>query len=402
MRFGNVNVFAIELAPVRPGWRWRAPPDRGPWARLQIWIQGTNVTEYNIAGSSELEPGPYVPLAPIADWLVRNAKFITNEERPAVYSTSEDVQRSWERWIELSPPDGIDPDSWDDARFAWVKRHFLRTGSDGSWLPDLAFVRIEDRLWISIGRKPVAGDLQPLFHAPQARLHAVPWRSAEEVFGKFVDTVARSLREANLGSFFDWVGAESAFSRSASLTWLDVLGQPEIWGMSAFSEAFGTQDEWALRHRLGLPDTASPLDSVAWRAARDLIPSAGLAEPLLRCESVTRERRDGEFGSFREAITRDAAVSAEREGQQAANVVRGLLRIDGDPLPTDFEALLDDRAGIRVSDAGGADDRDYAIAGSHIDGSGLIVILATTRTSTEWARRMEVCRGLGHLLLDEA
>ncbi len=145
MQIGTIDAVAIELSPVEPGWRRDAPSDRGPWARFELWVDGVPLTAFVVDGTREIEPGPCIPLAPLADWLVRNRRVISHEDRAGLFPTSEDPQPSARHWARRPPPSEVDQDTWDDARYAWTERHFLRTGGDGSWLPESALVRIEGR-----------------------------------------------------------------------------------------------------------------------------------------------------------------------------------------------------------------------------------------------------------------
>ncbi len=174
MLLGNRRRFAVELDPIQPGWERNSPADQGPWARLVIWVSDRNLTANWRSGGELIRPGVFVPLAPLADWLVRNARFIAFEESAHPFSTDANLIQSLDQWRESAPAEDYDDDTWDDERFNWSDRHFLSAGADGAWLPNLAMVRSDDTLWLSWAPARFASEQAPVF-LERGGLTAIPF-----------------------------------------------------------------------------------------------------------------------------------------------------------------------------------------------------------------------------------
>lgn len=146
---GNRRALAFELIPVSPWWSSRYPPEQAAWAGLAIWVGGENLCRHTRPGEAEVGEHLYVPLAPVADWLVRSHAALTFEERAGLFSTSGNPHEALARWGDSRPGGDLDEDGWLDSREGWWSRHFLAAGADGSWLPSLALAREDERLVVS-------------------------------------------------------------------------------------------------------------------------------------------------------------------------------------------------------------------------------------------------------------
>ncbi len=400
MLIGDQRSFALEIQPVVPSWMRRAPSERGPWAKLSIWLSGDNLCRHWLPSARSIDDGVYVPLAPIADWLVRSARHIAYEESARAFATDVDLPSALEYWKTAAPAKPFDQDSWDDERFEWSERHFLAAGADGAWLPNLAFVRVDDGLWVSAGDSRFATPDAPRFlYRPDKR--RVSWQEAEQTLTDFVDQVGSSLRAEGLEAAYPWRRGDGAFRQVLEVGLMDFLGVVLSLCGSESERMCGGRSEEVLRNKLDLPADASPIESVALLALRDLEVEAGIGDVLVQCDLETRARRSGRLFERRSQAL-DAAVGGtpEEQGYEAAYVIRRSLGLDGRALDEPAEFLqayfdieVEDRPDLRTN-------YDHCVAGAHRDGHGRIILLSSSQTSRPWSRRMEILRGMGHLLLD--
>ena len=128
---GNRRSLAFELIPVAPSWELRYRPEAAAWSGLAIWADGINLCRHVAPGSSEIQDHFYIPLAPLADWILRAFPAIAFEERAAVFPTTRLLHESAERWGYVAPFEGLEGDEWLERREAWWLNHFLRAGADG-------------------------------------------------------------------------------------------------------------------------------------------------------------------------------------------------------------------------------------------------------------------------------
>lgn len=399
MRLGDITRFAFEIDPVVPSWDRRTPSERGPWARLAIWIREENFCRNEVRSSNEVHDGVYVPLAPIANFFARNVRAIAYEESAADFPTDVDLPKALERWKETAPARGCDDESWDDSRYCWSERHFLQAGADGSWVPNLAFVRADDTLWISAGKAQFASPNAPRF-LQETGIYAVNWDDASRVLSEFVDYVGDLLREGGLVEAFPWSGERGVVQEALNVELEDYLHLSL--GMSAdeATKHFQVDSLTALRDKLTLPPDAAPDESVALQILRDLELNQDVVGVALQCDHESRIAGAGRLLRGRrfaqEAVPE---LSPEEQGHQVARLFRRELGLDGRPLP-DLRDLFREGFEIDLEEAGIDSERDHMLAGAHAEGIGKIVLLRSPQTQFPWARNMEALRGAGHLLLD--
>jgi hypothetical protein len=397
MRFGDIHKFALDVEPVLPSWDRRTPSDRGPWARLTIWAAQENLCRNWMTSTAAVTEGVYVPLAPVADWFVRNAPAIAYQESAPEFPTDVDLPRALEQWKSAAPAKNFDEDSWDDRRFDWSERHFLLAGSDGSWLPNLAFVRVDDSLWISTAAAQFATPAAPSFVYKLGLTHRVPWLEARSVISSFVDEIGSSLRNAGLVEHFPWCTQCHPFERALEIGIQDYLRLTR--GISEPEQLFGVGSIDELLAMLSLEPSASPEESASLQALRDLEGDAGVVKSVVDCDLETRSARSGRFLRSRSlAIEAAPGFSPEEQGQTAARLLRNLCGLDERPLVRHQDLL--DQIEIEEMSLDLSTSRDHSVASGHADGFGKVILFNSPQTKKPWARRMELFRGVGHLLLD--
>ena len=116
MLIGNRNSFAVGIEPLEPSWERRFLPERAAWAQLSLWINGENICRNLLDGSNSTRDGINVPLAPIADWLVRSWPFLEFEERPRRFPLHASHSITIDRWGDAPAPAGLGEDDWLEAR----------------------------------------------------------------------------------------------------------------------------------------------------------------------------------------------------------------------------------------------------------------------------------------------
>lgn len=401
---GNTSTFAFELVPVTPSWEVHYPPERAAWAGTAIWVAGQNLCRHVVPGSNAVNDYFYVPLGPIADWLVRAFPAIQFQERASFFPTTRDLHGSVERWGEARPPHGFDEDSWLDAREDWWSGHFLRAGADGAYPPNMAFVRDDEELAISWEAPHFFGDGRMTMLCARGR-SSLPWGEGLSVLDQVTSTVAAWFRQSDAAHAYAWAAhdhplqsAEPSLNRAIEL----FTGR----GLNVLQGQLGVSGYDALLTALKLVRSArDPAASPHCQILRDLEPRltndvGGLVREI--GDRATHERPHA-LSQWREArnIALDAARSAqspEEAGQLAATEIRHALTLDGQPVD-DVQVTLA-QLGLEYEHAMVPSQRDRMMVALRDDGSPVARTLDTPRTARLWGQRFEACRALGHVLLD--
>ena len=119
MLIGNRNSFAIGIQPLEPSWERRFLPEFTAWAQLSLWMNGNNICRNLLDGSNSARDGVNVPLAPIADWLVRSWTFLEFEERPRRFPLRSSLNTTIRLWGDAPAPAGITEADWLEDREHW-------------------------------------------------------------------------------------------------------------------------------------------------------------------------------------------------------------------------------------------------------------------------------------------
>ena len=400
MLIGNRNSFAIDLEPLSPSWERRYLPEYTAWARLSLWVDGENICRNLLDGSNSVRDGVNVPLAPIADWLVRAWTFLAFEERPGCFPLHDSMRHTVGRWGDALPPVGLSEDEWLDARELWWSRHFLAAGADGAHLPNVSLVRGDDRLFIEWAPAEFASTPAPQFLSEKGR-KAVDWVEAEEVFSEFVSFIARWLRDSGLDGVFPWVRRENPLHEAMpafSETLQAYTGIP----VDVLRRWTCSDDDAELRRNLGLhADASDPGGSVVTQVLRDLPPgiSESVWNQVWRLDRETQSHTG--FAEELRTLAFDAvrpASDPETSGYLAAQGLRDHLDLDSRPID-DVDRQLKEFGVSRV-DSEVECTQERMLAGSRRGVGAAVVINRTPRTATPWGRRFESIRALGHLLMD--
>ncbi|HEX8119666.1 MAG TPA: hypothetical protein VF549_00240 [Solirubrobacteraceae bacterium] len=402
---GNTNSLAVELIPVAPSWERRYEPEAAAWAGAAVWVGGRNLCAHVLAGTREVQEQLFVPLGPVVDWLVDAAPGLVFEERAKNFPTRRRLHDMVERWAEARPPLGYSEDDWLDLREDWWKRHFLRAGVDGARLPDLAFLRDDEDLVVSWRRPRFFGAGVPVMLWPEGEF-ALPWREGIDVLAAFASQVAEWMRAAGITNP-PWIVDSDPLG--AAIAGVDARQALELFtgrALSELSSLFQVSDLPELLHRLELPDAAGdPAASAQCQVLRDLSPHADPAIGDLLSELSQRATYQADDRRRRWLERRDVAIDAakagetlERSGQLAANEVRAAMSMDGEPIG-DMPAVLG-ACGVDYSHSNVAGGHDRMMVGVPPAGGPTAFTLETQRTETDWGRRFEQARALGHMLLD--
>ena len=398
MLIGNLNSFAIGIEPLEPSWERRFLPEFTAWARFSLWINGENICRNLLDGSNSARDGINVPLAPIADWLVRSWTFLEFEERPR-FPLDVSLSETVIRWGETLAPAGLSEDDWLETREHWWSRHFLSAGADGAYLPNLSLIRGDERLFIEWA--PVGYDCPtaPRFLSRSGR-HVVPWAEGKDVLAQFVSYVARCLRESEVGNIYSWVCQDDPINE-AKPTFSEALQAYTGIAAENLKERTSACNDFELGEKLGLVDHADPGSSVMTQVLRDLplkFPDT-LWDQVLRLENQTRS--DTEFAEELRSLAHEAirpASDPEMSGYLVAQGLREYLDINGQPVEAIGEQL--EKAGVKLIDSDVECTKVPMFVGLRQGLGAATVINRTTRTSTSWGKRFEAARGLGHLLMD--
>ncbi len=400
---GNQRTFALELQPVVPSWETRYPPERAAWAGTAIWVGHRNLCAHVPSGSDAIENYFYVPLGPIADWMIRCFPAIEFEERAANFPTTRHLHDSAERWWRTQPASGLSEDAWFDLRDEWWSRHFLRAGAEGAILPDLGFVRDDEELVISWAFPQHVGDDQVTMLSTPGDF-GIPWTDGYAVLRKFISEVANWLRGGPAAEAYAWASEQDPLPSvkpplSVAVELFTARSTREL------ERLFGVAEFDAVMRSLQL-DSASrdPAASPECQILRDLSPAlpSEVGALLVELGEETQHSKPEALGKWRagRAVASDVARPAhtvEEAGQLAASEIRRELGLDGQPIQ-DVRAVLA-RFGLPCEHSPtGVGDR--MVVAAREGGSLQARTLRDERTETPWGRRFEECRALGHVLLD--
>jgi hypothetical protein len=401
MLIGNTGIFAFDVEPVAPSWELRYAPEAAAWAGLSLWVRGQNLCEHVREGEQGLRARFYVPLGPIADWLVRAFPAIRHEERAPWFPTQSRLHETVRWWGKARPPTDIEEDDWLTEREAFWSRHFLAAGADGARLPNLAVLRQEDVVALSwapprFASPPVIRLMQP------EGLEQVPWRDFCDATEQFVSFVARQFREETKSRPFDWVERDPPIPPHGD--WWEQVSLYCGRSTDVIASLFGVP-AGALAHKLGLQAGTDPAASAACQVLRDMPPRlvADVGAEILSVVDQSRSVAGGRaplWAAARAAAT-DAALAGpdpETQGQLAAEAVRTHAGLDGQAIG-DLPELLD-QVGLALQESSVSSSGVRMLAALASGGAPCARILATPRTSTIWGRRFEQARALGHALTD--
>ncbi|MCY4551799.1 MAG: hypothetical protein OXC28_25975 [Defluviicoccus sp.] len=400
MLIGNRNSFAVGIEPLSPSWERRFPPEFTAWARLSLWINGENICRNLLDGSDSVREGVNVPLAPIADWLVRSWTFLEFEERPSGFPLGISSRNTVRRWGDSLPPAEFGEDDWLDTRELWWSRHFLAAGADGAHLPNVSLIRGGDRLFIEWAQADFAGSPAPRFLSVDGR-QTIGWSEGEETLSDFVSFVARWLRDSELDDVYPWVSREDPLHEAIP----DFSGALQAYtGIPAdvLRGRTGSHDDAELRQKLGLhADERDPGGSVITQVLRGLPPriSDTVWDLVWRLDGESQSATG--FAEELRALALDAvrpASDPETSGYLAAQGLRDYLGLNGQPIG-DVDRQLRE-VGVNLIDSNVKCTHERMLAGSRRGCGAAAIINRTPRTSTPWGRRFESIRALGHLLLD--
>lgn len=402
MLIGNKAGFAFEIHPVEPSWELRYEPEATAWAALTVWAEGRNLCAHVREGEENLRSAFFVPLGPLADWIVRSYPGIALEERaPWVPTASRRLHQTVREWGDRRPPSGVTEDTWLDERDAFWARHFLTSGAEGAWVPNLAFMREDDDVVLTwapprFASAPVVTMLNP------SGVAVVPWADVAGVMKRFVDEVASAFRAKNCHPFV-WIDQEPRLTSSGSD--FEALRLFCSRPLQEIASLFGVTVE-NLASVLPESTRVDPAASPICQVLRDLppMPSPGVGQQARSTVDASANSRDpivrGAWIRAR-SIALDAARSGgppEECGQLAARRLREHLHLNGAPIASTADLLPTLGVTLRSDPAPAMHER--MLVASATGGTPVATVLRTPRTETPWGQRFEEARALGHALLD--
>lgn len=402
MLIGNRGRFAIELAPVEPSWESHYPPERAGWAGLSIWVEDKNLCAHVRDGEESLRSAFFVPLAPLADWIVRSYSAIALEERASRFPTSAHLHSTVREWGLRPPPEGLGEDEWLDVREAFWDRHFVAAGADGSRLPNVALLRADETLVIAWA-PPNFISSPPVTMLHPEGLATVPWPEATAAMARFVDEVADAFARTNVSAPYGWMREPTPRLHLTTDSRL-ALSLYCARSSSALAALLGV-DESQLDDVLGIAAGDEPSASAVCQVVRDLSPHPG-AEVGVAVRSTVEAARAAssqQNATWLEgrACALDAARAAStpvEQGYLAAHAVRARLGLDSQPIDS-AEAVLR-QLGVGVTSSATWSNNERMLVAATQGGAAAATILRTPRTQAPWGTRFEQVRALGHALLD--
>jgi len=397
MLIGNRERFAIEISPVSPSWDRRYAPEVAGWAGLAIWTAGANLCRHVRSGEEEIREIFHVPLAPLADWIVRNYAALALEERATVFSIGRRVHDALRAWGQAPAPQGFDEDAWLDVREAFWRGHFMAAGAEGARIPNIAFLREDDD--VLVGWEPPRFAATPFVEMLNPSGAAtVPWGEVSRILIDFAGHVVDSFATVGAPAPYGWMQRPredwERFDPKQAIALYCGRSYDDVASIVA-------QVEPLLNAASGGDPAASP----ACQVLRDLPPHptpgiAGEIERAVADANVEDASRRGAWLAGR-ATASDAAragLTPEEQGQLAARAIRDELSLDGQPIPSVPDLLA--RYGVALRDSAASFNYERMIIMGRSERTAAAAILRSARTDTRWGKRFEEARALGHALLD--
>lgn len=333
--------------------RARAAELDATWARLEIYANSEAVTKVEAKRTQSVRTGIYVPLFPIAEWVIANWWFL------------------WEQWS----TNGRDP------------RHNLLAAREGFALPDLSFLPTETKMgliWQPSLAAVSSTDL--LFLSGGAAV--VPKALVKAEFRRFVEAVIdrlsqRHVLHSNIAS--DWAAIlateddaeERAFCEKAARLGCDPYD---------VADSLATQIE-----SLGvvLPERVADdfCDAVS---TGQIMTGAGAVKTFIDSASAA-SLEAGMWREVREHTEWDGTDGPWRDGYNQARALRSYLGLEGS-ISTGLDSLLKEKLGsleIREFDVA---SRIEAISAPTQTPAPLFGVRSRLR---EESKRFILCRALG-------
>jgi hypothetical protein len=156
--------------------RVRAPELAATWARLEIWCGSEAITKVEAVRTQSIRTGIYVPLYPVAEWIIANWWFLWNE--------------------------------WQTSGLS--SRHSLLAAREGFALPDITFLPTESKVEVRWQPSFVLGSGINFLSSGAALLNK---GVVKDEFRRLVDGVLERLRVRNLSTsyvFQEWQAINDA------------------------------------------------------------------------------------------------------------------------------------------------------------------------------------------------
>lgn len=158
-----------------------APELAATWARLEMWVDSTCITQVEDAEVGSARRGIYCSLYPLAEWVAFNWWLLQAHSRPAsLWSSS--VAWSAQKQTGRTP---------------WLKHHNIRTAGDGFAWPDLTVLPSGDLtriVWRADREKPLSTPIRYLVDGDAEMPAALVTRALAEV----VESVIARLEEQGI------------------------------------------------------------------------------------------------------------------------------------------------------------------------------------------------------------
>ena len=403
MLIGNRESLAFELVQVEPSWELRYAPEAAGWAGLSVWVAGKNLCAHVRSGEEEVRSALFVPLGPMADWLVRAFPTLAFEERPPWLDTARRLHDLVRKWGDAFPPAGLDEDAWLDRREAFWSGHFLVAGAEGAWLPNLGFLREDEALTLVWTTPRFSSGPSVTFLYPEGQ-SVVRWADFEAIASRFVEVVAEAFESKNVAAY-TWLDKPPprlrAMLEGATSTLPIALfcARP----LREVALLLGIEESM-VAGAVGAESIAEPAANPLLQVFRDLPPrpSAGIgAEASATVDESKATAAVLVKWTAGRALAADAARAGAdpiEEGQLAARALRDALKIDAGPVATTTEVLRE--LGVASRATALVTQHEHMLVAAAAGCGPVVTILTTERTKTSWGRRFEEARALGHVLLD--
>lgn len=371
MSTGLNDAFKIE-------WEWQAAPSvrspehRATWARIEITVGSEHVTLVEDRDSSSSRRSIYCPLYPLAEWISHNWWLLQANSRPAVP-------------LELLPG-GFD--QWMSPENEGMRRHCMRSASDGFLWPNLTIIPQGLETLIRWSADRVSDPSRRVRYLSQG-YSFVDSVIVNHVLSGLVESVIARLGDqgvADVPLFDEWNAIQQAdseeiqFCLAAARLGLDPYAEADTVEMALVRA--GNELDGAL-----LDDFLNAVDPQRLDAGLDWVSGA---------RHAVEESAGGQdtLLTVRDAIRVDSSYLPERPwqmGWQQARRVRTELGLDPD-------ARIDLGQYLTSISRPSGDRRLQAVGGAGRDHRSPTVIIGGS--NSDKTRRFTLSRALWHFLVD--
>jgi Zn-dependent peptidase ImmA (M78 family) len=394
---GDTAQFALGLDV-------RADPDSGvfdpvdPWAGLQIWVRGQNLTAHTDQ-LGEVNDAIFWQFGELLEWFAQKWDALLHEQWVPVVAGAASLSDAFER-----PPTDHDAGRSSDRYDMW-SRHCLLAARAGGPMRTISLRRFGNGLEVSWTTSDAAGT--DLRYSEPAGTESFPVEVVAGTLYSFLECCAATLvalapgvsRWVDLGAAVTRIAETTSNAKRARVSWL-VGGEPSWQRLLSASNILpeGTAQDFAFAHPTAPVQMCSE-PVLLFGTMNPRVSERDVGSLLQRWLDARREPSSAHPLLAREPLPLQVGTKPWEQGYSAAEEIREQLDLGDGPID-EVEPILA-RLGVAVHEIQLDDSTIPAVClGSPHTVPTILINRACRRMSHRPVRRMALVHELAHLLLD--